>query len=81
MKARRTWQIIQATDLPAFGKKHFEIPFNADGKVWVRFAVWDSAGNGAVVQPIKLNAVTTTAARLYGRPKGRPLRMVGLLPA
>ena len=53
-------QIIQATDLPAFGKKHFEIPFNAEGKAWVRFAVWDSAGNGAVVQPVKLTTVTST---------------------
>ena len=37
----------KATDLPAFGKHHFEIPFDATGKKWVRFAVWDSAGNGA----------------------------------
>lgn len=47
-------QIISVTDLPAFGKHHFQIPFNAEGKKWVRFAVWDSAGNGAFVQPIKL---------------------------
>ena len=44
-------QIISATDLPAFGAKHFAIPFDAKGKAWVRFAVWDSAGNGAFVQP------------------------------
>jgi len=44
-------QIIPATDLPAFGTKHFAIPFDAKGKAWVRFAVWDSAGNGAFVQP------------------------------
>jgi hypothetical protein len=44
-------QIISATDLPAFGTKHFSIPFDSKGKVWVRFAVWDSAGNGAFVQP------------------------------
>jgi hypothetical protein len=48
--------------LPAFGKHHFQIPFNATGKKWVRFAVWDSAGNGAIVQPIKLSSVTTTTA-------------------
>ncbi len=47
-------QILSATDLPAFGKHHFQIPFNADGKKWVRFAVWDSAGEGAFVQPVKL---------------------------
>jgi hypothetical protein len=48
-------QIIATTDLPAFGTKHFEIPFDATGKKWVRFAAWDTAGNGALVQPIKLN--------------------------
>ena len=53
-------QIISATDLPAFGKKHFEIPLNTEGKKWVRFAVWDSAGNGAFVQPIKAAAPSTT---------------------
>jgi hypothetical protein len=47
-------QIVSATDLPAFGTKHFSIPFDAAGKAWVRFAVWDSAGDGAFVQPIWL---------------------------
>jgi hypothetical protein len=47
-------QRIAATDLPPFGKHHFQIPFNAEGKKWVRFAVWDSAGEGAFVQPVKL---------------------------
>ena len=49
-------QIISTTDLPAFGTKRFTIPFEAKGKAWVRFAVWDSAGNGAFVQPIWLNS-------------------------
>ena len=44
-------QVIAATDLPAFGTKRFSIPFEAKGKAWVRFAVWDSAGDGAFVQP------------------------------
>ena len=47
-------QIIAATDLAPFGKKRFQIPFNATGQKWVRFAVWDSAGNGAFVQPVRL---------------------------
>lgn len=55
-------QIISATDLAAFGKKHFEIPFDATGKKWVRFAAWDSAGNGALVQPIKLTGTTQTSS-------------------
>jgi hypothetical protein len=54
-------QIVSLTDLPAFGKKHFSIPFDATGKKWVRFAVWDSAGNGAFVQPIKLPAAAQPA--------------------
>jgi len=55
-------QIIPATELPAFGKHHFSIPFNASGKKWVRFAVWDSVGNGAFVQPIKLEGATTSTS-------------------
>jgi hypothetical protein len=47
-------QIIRTTDLPPLGTHHFEIPFNATGKKWVRFAAWDSAGNGALVMPIKI---------------------------
>jgi len=48
-------QIIPLADLPAFGSHHFQIPFEATGKKWIRFAVWDSAGNGAFVQPVKMN--------------------------
>jgi hypothetical protein len=60
-------QKIAATDLPPFGKHHFQIPFNAEGKKWVRFAVWDSAGEGAFVQPVKLQPAkaVTTAARAH----------------
>jgi hypothetical protein len=49
-------QVISATHLPPFGRHTFEIPFSVAGKKWVRFAAWDSAGNGAFVQPIKLTA-------------------------
>jgi hypothetical protein len=31
-----------------------KIPFDAAGKKWVRFAIWDSAGDGAYLQPIAL---------------------------
>ena len=47
-------QIIKLTDTTPFGEKDFKIPFDATGKKWVRFAVWDSAGNGAWVQPVAL---------------------------
>jgi len=53
-------QIIRATDTTAHGTKKISIPLDATGKVWVRFAVWDSAGNGAFVQPVWLNAPKTT---------------------
>ncbi|HKB10869.1 MAG TPA: hypothetical protein VKD69_09445 [Vicinamibacterales bacterium] len=58
-------QVIRATDLAPFGAKKFAIPFDARGKAWVRFAVWDSAGNGAFVQPVWLNqpARTTSAGQ------------------
>ena len=44
-------KIIDLTGASPFGTKNFKIPFDATGKKWVRFAVWDSAGNGAWVQP------------------------------
>jgi len=59
-------QVISATELPPFGTKHFAIPFDATGKAWVRFAVWDSAGNGGFVQPVWVSpkaAQTTTSQR------------------
>ena len=52
-------QVIPTTDLPPMGKHHFEIPFDATGKKWVRFAAWDTAGNGAMAQPVKLTTQST----------------------
>ncbi len=48
-------KIVSATELAPFGTHRFRIPFDATGKKWVRFAVWDSAGNGAFTQPVFLN--------------------------
>ncbi len=45
---------IPLTDTVPFGTKTFRIPFDATGKKWVRFSVWDSAGDGAWVQPAAL---------------------------
>lgn len=47
-------EIISTTELLPFGKKRFEIPFKSDGNRWVRFAAWDIAANGAMVQPVWL---------------------------
>jgi hypothetical protein len=55
-------QIISTTDMPPFGRHRFAIPFNATGKKWVRFAVWDTGGNGAFVQPVKIQAAPITDA-------------------
>jgi len=46
-----TKQALPATDLQAFGSKKLSIPFDATGRKWVRFAMWDVAGNGAFTQP------------------------------
>ena len=61
-------QIISVTDLPPFGSKRFEIPFDAAGKAWVRFAVWDSAGNGAFVQPVWVDQSTATSTGAAQQP-------------
>jgi len=47
-------QIVNLTDTTPFGTKTFKLPFDATGKKWIRFAVWDSAGDGAWLQPIAL---------------------------
>jgi hypothetical protein len=45
-------RVEPATSLGPFGKQRFRIPFETKGTKWVRFAVWDSAGNGAFTQPL-----------------------------
>ena len=47
-------QVLPTTELGAFGRKTFRMDFDSSGKKWVRFAAWDSAGNGAFTQPIHL---------------------------
>jgi hypothetical protein len=47
-------QIIDMKAMPPFSSHRFRVPFDATGKKWVRFAVWDSAGNGAFTQPVHL---------------------------
>ncbi|HET8547176.1 MAG TPA: hypothetical protein VFL57_04190 [Bryobacteraceae bacterium] len=47
-------KVIPATEQPAFGSRLYRVPFEAAGVKWVRFAAWDSAGNGAFTQPIHL---------------------------
>jgi hypothetical protein len=42
------------TDTLALGSRKVSIPFDATGKKWVRFTVWDAADNGAWTQPIVL---------------------------
>jgi hypothetical protein len=47
-------QVISLSDKAPFSSQKFRLPFDATGKKWVRFAVWDSAGNGAFTQPVHL---------------------------
>jgi hypothetical protein len=56
-------QVISATDLPPFGSKRFSIPFDATGKEWVRFAVYDSALNPGFVNAVWLNPTKLTTQR------------------
>ena len=53
-------QVISATDMQAFGTKKISIPFDATGKKWVRFAMWDVAGNGGFTQPQWLTSAKVT---------------------
>jgi hypothetical protein len=52
--AKTTTKVVPAVDLRAFGTRRFTIPFDATGQKWVRFAAWDTAGNGALTMPIRL---------------------------
>jgi hypothetical protein len=47
--------VISASDRGPFGTQRFRIPLEASGMKWVRFAAWDSAGNGAFTQPVRLD--------------------------
>ena len=47
-------ELIGLSDMAPFSSRKFRVPFDATGKKWVRFAVWDSAGNGAFTQPVHL---------------------------
>ena len=47
-------QIIDMKSMAPFSSHKFRVAFDAAGKKWVRFAVWDSAGNGAFTQPVHL---------------------------
>ena len=48
-------EIISATSLAPFSTHRYRIPFDVKDKKWVRFAAWDSAGNGAFTQPVHLS--------------------------
>ena len=52
-------QIISTTAYAPFGSHLFQIPFDTAGKKWIRFAAWDSAGNGAFTQPVFLSKAST----------------------
>ena len=45
-------EIVSLSQMVPMSSHRFHIPFDVDGKKWVRFGVWDSAGNGAFTQPM-----------------------------
>jgi hypothetical protein len=47
-------EISSATSLAPFSTHRYRLAFDATGKKWIRFAAWDSAGNGAFTQPVHL---------------------------
>jgi hypothetical protein len=49
-------KVVATKDLQAFGSKSFAVPFDGRGAKWVRFAAWDTAGNGAMTQPVEIKA-------------------------
>ena len=56
-------RVVPLTGERAFGTRRIAIPFDPRGKKWVRFAVWDTAGNGAMAQPVALDGATGRASR------------------
>jgi len=57
-------EAINLTDMGPFSSRKFRIPFDPAGKKWVRFAIWDSAGNGAFTQPVHLSGTGQQSANL-----------------
>ena len=49
-----TWSNTEKVGWVRLAFDRFEIPFDARGKKWVRFAAWDVASHGATVQPARL---------------------------
>jgi hypothetical protein len=47
-------KVVSATEFGPFGSHRFEIPFDATGQKWIRFAAWDSASEGALSQPMRI---------------------------
>ena len=47
-------RIVPASEFAPFGHNEFRVPFGSSDTKWVRFAVWDSAGDGAFTQPVHL---------------------------
>jgi hypothetical protein len=49
-------KVVPTKELPAFGSKSISVPFDGRGAKWVRVAAWDTAGNGAMTQPVEIKA-------------------------
>src|SRR5439155_25224207 len=47
--------VISATDTQPFDRKRITVRLDSAGKKWLRFAAWDSAGDGAFTQPVRVD--------------------------
>ncbi len=45
-------QVRPTPEFGEFGRNTFRLELDSTGKKWIRFAAWDSAGNGAFTQPV-----------------------------
>lgn len=45
-------QKVDLSDCDSFGSKKIRVPLDLKGRTWVRFEIWDIAGNGAFTQPV-----------------------------
>jgi hypothetical protein len=52
-------QRIDLSDTESFGSKKLSLALDLKGRTWVRFEVWDVAGNGAFTQPVWIGPPST----------------------
>lgn len=49
-------KIVHVPETGQFGRNRFQMRAKLSGALWARFAVWDTAANGAFTQPVRFTA-------------------------